>query len=161
MKKVFLVVALIAMIPVIYLALKWSPMMGGGLVDPEQNDLPTQTETTNLIEPTSANSIYLPFQNGVLNSQFTGRRVLFFYANWCPTCRPADRNIEASLDQFPSDLQVIRVNYNDSDTDAEEKSLAEQYQITYQHTFVQIDNSGEVVTRWNGGSFAEILTNLK
>ena len=31
----------------------------------------------------------------------TGRRVLFFYANWCPTCRPADADFTNHVEKFP------------------------------------------------------------
>lgn len=89
------------------------------------------------------------------------RRVLYFYANWCPSCKEADPDLAANQAQFPSDVVVIRVNYNDSDTDADEKALAKQYGITYQHTFVQIDAQGNAVTKWNGGKTAELLKNIK
>ncbi|MCA9373330.1 thioredoxin family protein, partial [Candidatus Woesebacteria bacterium] len=103
----------------------------------------------------------VPYTATALAQASTGRRVLFFYANWCPTCRPADADFSANLEKFPADLTVVRVNYNDTDTDAEEKSLAEKYGITYQHTFVQIDADGNELARWNGGQTAELLANLK
>lgn len=89
------------------------------------------------------------------------RRVLFFYANWCPTCRPTDANFKENLTKIPEDVVVIRVNYNDTDTDREEKDLAQKYGVTYQHTFVQIDKDGIEVTKWNGGQIDELLNNLK
>lgn len=104
---------------------------------------------------------YVPYTATALAQASTGRRVLFFYANWCPTCRPADADFSANLEKFPADLTLVRVNYNDTDTDAEEKSLAEKYGITYQHTFVQIDADGNELARWNGGQTAELLANLK
>lgn len=89
------------------------------------------------------------------------RRVLFFYASWCPICIPADQDFAANNDQIPSDVTVIRVNYNDPDTDTNEKDLAKKYGITYQHTFVQIDSEGKEITKWNGGKLKELLTNIK
>lgn len=89
------------------------------------------------------------------------RRVLFFFANWCPTCRPADANFTKEMAQIPADVTLFRVNYNDTETDAAEKELAQTYGITYQHTYVQIDTDGAVVTKWNGGQIAELLTNIK
>ena len=56
---------------------------------------------------------------------------------------------------------VLRVNYNDPDTDQEEKELAKKYGITYQHTYVQIDSAGKELTKWNGGGAAELLVNIK
>lgn len=91
----------------------------------------------------------------------SGRRVLFFYASWCPTCKPADANFKANEAKIPEDLTVIRVNYNDSETDEEEKDLAKKYGITYQHTYVQIDANGNEIAKWNGGQIDELLKNVK
>lgn len=111
--------------------------------------------------PTAAAGRYVPFTPEVLANSANTRRVLYFYANWCPTCRPADADFIQNTAQIPADVTVIRVNYNDSDTDQAEKDLARQYDITYQHTFVQIDGQGNVVTQWNGGAIDELLQNLK
>lgn len=89
------------------------------------------------------------------------RRILFFYASWCPTCIPADKILSSSQSSLPEDVIIYRLNYNDPDTDQVEADLAKKYGVTYQHTFVQIDESGEVVTKWNGGGISELLTNLK
>ena len=89
------------------------------------------------------------------------RRVLFFFANWCPTCKPADISFRNNAASIPEDVTVIRVNYNDSDTDADEKQLANKYAVTYQHTFVQIDEDGTEITKWNGGQIEELLENIK
>lgn len=108
-----------------------------------------------------ADSRYVEYSSKVLADTAGTKRVLFFYANWCPTCRPADANFKANLDKIPEGVTLIRVNYNDSDTDAEEKALADKYGVTYQHTFVQIDKDGNVVGRWNGGQITELLANIK
>lgn len=104
---------------------------------------------------------YLGYSTEVLDSNKDRRRVLFFYANWCPTCRPANADFMKNESQIPEDLVVIRVNYNDSDTDEEEKNLASQYGVTYQHTYVQIDRDGNEVTKWNGGQTSELLKNIQ
>jgi len=104
---------------------------------------------------------YVEYSKDVLEQSSSMRRVLFFYASWCSTCRPADADFEKNIDLIPADLVIIRVNYDDPETDAEEKALASQYGITYQHTFVQIDAQGNVVTKWNGGQFNELLASLK
>lgn len=104
---------------------------------------------------------YIPYESGILESINDKKRVLFFYANWCPTCRPADADFKENFMEIPEDVVVIRVNYNDSETDADEKTLAQKYGITYQHTYVQIDNAGNEVAKWNGGKIEELLTNIK
>ena len=107
-----------------------------------------------------ADSRYVEFTDGILDST-SGRRVLYFYANWCPTCRPADADFKANADKLPEDVTVIRVNYNDTATDASEEALADEYGVTYQHTFVQIDEEGNKITSWNGGQLSELLSNIK
>ena len=106
-------------------------------------------------------SRYLPYTPTVLADAASTRRVLYFYANWCPTCIPTNDDLEKNVSILPSDLTVIRVNYNYSDTDADEKALAVKYGITYQHTFVQIDSDGNEVTKWNGGATKELLSRIK
>lgn len=112
-------------------------------------------------ESTPISKQYLPYTKDVLESSKTTRRVLFFYASWCPTCIPADADFTKNISMLPSDVTLIRVNYNDPDTDADEKALATKYGITYQHTYVQIDAEGNEVVKWNGGATKELLAKIK
>lgn len=83
--------------------------------------------------------------------------VLFFYANWCPFCQaqePVFRDVVAQTD-FP--LRTFRVNYADSDTDADEKALAQSFGIFTQHTLVFLDGDGNEVDRIIGTLTAEPL----
>ena len=104
---------------------------------------------------------YVPYTASSFSQANGNRRVLYFYANWCPSCRPADQDLSANVGRFPEDVTVIRVNYNDTETDQDEKDLAKKYGITYQHTFVQIDDAGNQITKWNGGQTDELLANIK
>jgi thioredoxin 1 len=104
---------------------------------------------------------YGEYSKEVLDNASEMRRVLFFYASWCPTCRPADADFRANLNKLPEDVSIIRVNYNDPETDEEEKALAKKYGVTYQHTYVQIDAEGNPVAKWNGGQTEELLKNIK
>jgi thiol-disulfide isomerase/thioredoxin len=86
--------------------------------------------------------------------------VLFFYADWCPTCRPIDLEFKNSL-KIPLGVEIYRINYNDEDTDEEEKALASKYGVTYQHTFVQVDKEGNEITKWNGGGLEKLISSVK
>ncbi len=108
-----------------------------------------------------SSSRYVEYSKGALESKTTDRRVLFFYASWCPTCKPSDVSFRENASKIPEDVTLIRVNYNDPETDQEEKDLAKKYGITYQHTFVQIDASGKEVTKWNGGQIDKLLSSVK
>jgi thiol-disulfide isomerase/thioredoxin len=103
---------------------------------------------------------YVAYSQGSLEATQGTRRVLYFYANWCPTCKPADASFRTKTDQIPSNVTIIRVNYNDSDTDPAEEALADEYGVTYQHTFVQIDENGNEVAKWNGGEIEELLERI-
>ena len=106
-------------------------------------------------------SRYVEYSNAAFEQAADKRRVLFFYASWCSTCRPADANFQQNIESIPEDVLLLRVNYNDNDTDNDEKALAAVYGITYQHTFVQVDAEGNEVSKWNGGQINELLANLK
>lgn len=89
------------------------------------------------------------------------KKVLFFFADWCPTCKTADADFQANLSKLPEDVAVFKVHYNDSQTLEEDKALANRYGITYQHTFVQVDNDGNEISKWNGGGLDNLLLKIK
>ena len=74
----------------------------------------------------------------------TGDVVLFFRANWCPTCRSLDADIKTNMKNIPEDLTILDVDY---DTSTE---LKKKYGITYQHTLVQVDQNGTMIKKWMG-----------
>ena len=75
--------------------------------------------------------------------------VLFFAADWCPTCQEATANLEADPAAIPSGLAIVRVDYDDSD------DLKQKYGITVQHTFVHVDAAGNELAKWNGSVTAD------
>ena len=76
--------------------------------------------------------------------------VYFFHAPWCPTCRATEKAI--GRDGIPAGLTLVKVDF---DT---ENDLRKKYGVTTQHTFVQVDPSGDELTKWTGSiSGAEIL----
>ncbi|MCA9369257.1 thioredoxin family protein [Candidatus Woesebacteria bacterium] len=88
--------------------------------------------------------------------QAEGRqRILFFHAKWCPTCKIANEDIEKNLSEVPADVVILKVDY---DTETE---LKEKYGITYQHTFVLVDDDGNQITKWNGGDLSTILEKVQ
>ena len=128
-----------------------SAMEGNKMMDDEKNSSAKKM----------ADSRYVQYSKSALDHASGNRRILFFYASWCPTCRPADESFTQNVNKIPEDVTLIRVNYNDPETDQEEKDLAKKYHVTYQHTFVQIDSTGKEITKWNGGQIDELLSNIK
>lgn len=74
----------------------------------------------------------------------TGDVVLFFRADWCPTCRGLDKNIREHSGEIPTDLTILNVDYDNS------PDLKQKYGVTYQHTLVQVDAKGDLIKKWSG-----------
>ena len=72
--------------------------------------------------------------------------VLYFYANWCPICKAEFPVMQKVFNELTTDKVVgFRVNYNDSDTDSNEKVLASQFGVVYQHTKVFVKNGQRIL----------------
>ena len=80
--------------------------------------------------------------------------LLYFYADWCGTCRGQEPIHEAffkrALDEnLP--LLGLRINVD------ENQSVMRQYRINYQHSYVLLDKSGNPVDRFYGDHSEEEL----
>ncbi|MCA9386685.1 thioredoxin family protein [Candidatus Dojkabacteria bacterium] len=118
-----------------------------------QEDINNQDTT----EGTQSNEsgIYVDYSEELLTNANSGDVVLFFKADWCPTCSALDKNILENMDSIPSELSILKVDYDNSEV------LQEKYGVTYQHTLVQVDSTGELLNKWTGSfSIDEIVQNL-
>ena len=79
--------------------------------------------------------------------------VLFFAADWCPSCQADLKDINANGSRL-GQVNVVVVDYDKS------ADLKAKYGITAQDTFVQIDQMGAKLAIWNGGGVDGILKNL-
>jgi len=71
---------------------------------------------------------------------------LYFYANWCPSCKIEFPKMQSAFDELSGDNVVgFRVNYNDNQTDKAEKALAKEFGVAYQHTKVFVKNGERVL----------------
>ena len=75
-----------------------------------------------------------------------GNIVLYFRASWCPLCKVLDADIRAHLKDIPANLTILDVDYDNS------TELKKKYGVTYQHTLVQVDAEGNMITKWSGSS---------
>jgi thioredoxin 1 len=87
----------------------------------------------------------------------TGKVLLFFYADWCPLCRPLDADINAHLSDIPSDVLILKVNYD------KETALKQRYGVTYQHTIVEVNSEGSLIKKWAviNPTFSELISEIK
>lgn len=99
--------------------------------------------------------MYIDYTAESYESNKDKKRVLFFHAAWCPTCKVANQEFTTKTDQIPSGVVLLKTDY---DTTAD---LKKKYGITYQHTFVQVDTQGNELAKWNGGGVTELIENVK
>ena len=85
-----------------------------------------------------------------------GKVVLFFRAGWCPTCRALDGDIRSHLGDLPKDVLILDVDYDTA------KELKQKYGVTYQHTLVQVDETGNMIAKWSGSEkLSDLLSEVK
>lgn len=107
------------------------------------------TESAEAAAPDSGAYISLAEYEGSKDMYDAGEVVLFFAADWCPTCQEATENLEADPTAIPAGLAIVRVDYDDSD------ELKKKYGVTVQHTFVQVDADGNEIAKWSGSVTAD------
>lgn len=112
-------------------------------------------EDTNADTMMKKESRYITYTKAAFDAAKGKKRVYFFHAPWCPSCVPADKEFQANMDKIPENVVLFKTDY---DTSSE---LKKQYVVTYQHTYVQVDDTGELVTKWNGGGIDELVANIK
>jgi len=98
---------------------------------------------------------YLAYSPATFEANKDQKRILFFKANWCPTCNTADKDFTDNIIKIPEGTTLYQVDYD------KETELKKKYAITYQHTFVQVDEKGNEIFKWNGGGIDKLLVSIK
>lgn len=81
--------------------------------------------------------------------------VLYFHAPWCTSCSSFDTELRAYSDKLPDNVVVLQVPYDSS------PDLKQRYNVTYQHTLVLLDESGNTREMWIGGDLESLLNYLQ
>lgn len=126
-------------------------ILGGGLVISQQ---PKSQEVQEPVVLVSSDR-YVPYSQTAFVAASDKRRVLYFHADWCPTCRPLNAALSKDPNQIPQGVVLFKTNY---DTESELKT---KYGITYQHTFVEVDAQGNAVQTWSGGNVNDVVDRLR
>lgn len=123
------------------------------------------SQTNNLTENTSSNQTaevnpnaesYESYAPEKLAFAETGNVVLFFRASWCPSCRALDKDINENLGAIPTDLKILDVDYDNS------QELKQKYGVTTQHTLVQVDKDGNMISKWSGSpTLSSLVSQIK
>lgn len=124
----------------------------------------TSTSATNTDEKwvPVVKASYVGFSRSVYDKAIAEQApvMLFFYGNNCNTCKTQDpQNIELFKD-LDLPVQAFRINYGDSETDDEERKLANAFGVKTVHTFIFLDKSGKEITRKVGSIPPAELRNL-
>ncbi|MBI2107313.1 redoxin domain-containing protein [Candidatus Woesearchaeota archaeon] len=94
--------------------------------------------------------VYQPYTKENYEKALSENKFVFlnFYANWCPICKRERPDIVNALKEISrEDLVALEVNYNDDQTDENEKALAKKFGVTYQHTKVIVNSNEEELFR--------------
>jgi len=136
-------------------------------LEEELEVIPTETVVSDQsgmpIDPTEGSDLnsdealgnYTNYSLEKLQSTTGNKAVLFFAASWCPTCKALELDIRNNISSIPSNLAILRVDYDTSTT------LKTKYGVTYQHTLIQVDSNGNEIRRWFGSpTLAELQTQV-
>lgn len=83
------------------------------------------------------------------------KNILFFTAQWCPSCLEADERFTQSASGIPSGVALWRVDY-----DAHE-DLRNTYHIDAAHMFIVVDIEGNELQRWSGSmTIDDVITEI-
>jgi thioredoxin 1 len=106
-------------------------------------------------QDTMMKSHYVEYSKEAFDKASTQKRVLFFAASWCPSCRAADKNFNENLKKIPENVMLFKTDYD------KETALKTKYKITRQHSFVYVDAKGVALKAWAGGGIDELLAATK
>jgi thioredoxin 1 len=99
---------------------------------------------------------YHPYASDKITMAESGKVVLFFHASWCPSCRSLSSDIESNLSAIPAGVHILKVDYD------KEVELKKKYGVTNQHTLVQVNKEGTLITKWSGSpKLSSLLTQIK
>ncbi|MBI3026768.1 thioredoxin family protein [Candidatus Woesearchaeota archaeon] len=132
----------------------------------EQSTVPSQQAYTGKVLAGSESTKYLDFNKPDYQKALKEKKkiLLYFYANWCPICKREQPDTFAAFSQVKDpDLIGFRVNYRDSDTDADEEALAKEFGVSYQHTKVILKNgqrAGKFPDSWDKQRYLEELAKI-
>jgi len=108
-------------------------------------------------------SLLLDFNQKDYQKALTEKKliVLYFYANWCPTCKAEFPLMQSAFNKLQSDEVIgFRVNYNDNQTDSAEKELAREFGVAYQHTKVLLKDGERLLKSPEGWDEARYTTEI-
>jgi thiol-disulfide isomerase/thioredoxin len=82
-------------------------------------------------------------------------KIYFFHATWCPVCQSVNKAIEADPSKIPAGATIIKTDFD------KETELRQKYGVTYQYTFVQVDNDGNQIKKWSASNLNDVVDGIQ
>lgn len=86
------------------------------------------------------------------NAAADQKQILFFHADWCPTCVKWDTKINQALSSLPDSAVILKVDYDNN------ADLAAQYGVTKQSSAVFLNADGSVAKVESDPSVESVTT---
>ncbi len=82
-----------------------------------------------------------------------GTTVVFFFATWCPNCIMTLTELSQNWDKIDPSITLVVADYD------VERDLKAEFGVTYQDTFVLLDEAGKAKRLWNAGGIEGLHKN--
>lgn len=119
----------------------------------ENRETSMDTEMNSEAQTQSEVDRYQEYNEAALELAENNEVVIFFHADWCPSCSVLDKDILENESEIPEDVVILRADYD------EETELKQKYGVNYQHTLVQVDENGDELNQWAGSFNLEDIVN--
>lgn len=132
--------------------------------DIKKSEAMMQPEYQGKVLAGAENTKYLEFSKADYGKALKEKKkiLLYFYANWCPACRLEQPQTFAAFNEInDQDLIGFRVNFRDSDTDADEEALAKEFGVSYQHTKIILKDGQRILKAPDSWDKQRYLDELK
>lgn len=117
----------------------------------------TESQTTAQTTPSTSPGVFIDFADYTADpSKYSNsKKIYFFHAEWCPVCKGIEQEINNDPSRIPNGVTLIKVDFE------QETRLRKDYEVTYQYTFVQIDNDGKEVAQWTASNLDKVIAGIK
>lgn len=107
------------------------------------NNKVTPLEQAKIAETVEKIPLYADYSDARLANAKQEFIVLFFHANWCPSCKAFEEKV--LWETIPENIQILKVDFDKN------SELRKKYNVLSQTTFALVDSDGELRKRWVWG----------
>ncbi len=90
------------------------------------------------------NDNYTKYNPNLVSKAEKGKVLILFKAEWCSSCTGLVEDIESNRESIPEDTYIMLADID------KDRLLVKEYEVTMQHTAVQIDKEGKELKKWVG-----------